>query len=63
MSKQKESIWVNIFGVSFCIAVLYVVIACAVFEFRNPLANRMAVFRDFTDVMQFNKLDKYQYDE
>jgi hypothetical protein len=42
------------------LVLLYPGIAFKVFEWRNPLANRMAFWRDFGAVMRFEKLAVYQ---
>lgn len=39
---------------------LYFSIAVAIFEYRNPKANRMSIIRDFMSIVQFEKLEKYQ---
>lgn len=42
---------------------LYPGIAWMTFQWRNPLANRMAFWRDFGAVMRFEKLAVYQLKE
>ncbi len=39
---------------------MYVAVAFMVFQWRNPLANRMSIYRDFLAVVRFEKLDCYQ---
>ena len=39
---------------------IYLGIVSFIFSYRNPLANRASIFRDFNSVMTFEKLDKYQ---
>lgn len=38
----------------------YAGIAFTVFQWRNPLANKMSFYRDFGSVMRFEKLSGYQ---
>lgn len=38
----------------------YLAIAFAVFQWRNPLANKMSFYRDFGSVMRFEKVPGYQ---
>lgn len=38
----------------------YAGIAFVVFQWRNPLANKMSFYRDFGSVMGFEKLPGYQ---
>lgn len=49
-----------IFGILFILFTFYLAISCAVFEFRNPKANRMFLFRNFSEVLTWQKLDTYQ---
>lgn len=42
------------------IFILYCAVATTVFQYRNPKANDMCIFREFGDVIKFNKLEKYQ---
>ena len=39
---------------------LYVLTAWLVFQWRNPTANEMSFFRDFTDVVTWRTPDRYQ---
>lgn len=39
---------------------LYMAAAWAVFQWRNPTANEMSVFRDFGAVVKWQKLERYQ---
>jgi hypothetical protein len=50
----------NILALLFLTVMLYVGIASTVFQWRNPTANQMSFWRDFSSVMTFKKLDKYQ---
>lgn len=38
----------------------YAGIAFTVFQWRNPTANRLSFYRDFSAVIRFEKLAKYQ---
>lgn len=38
----------------------YCVVAFSIFQYNNPLANRMSFFRDFVAVMRFETLPQYQ---
>jgi hypothetical protein len=42
------------------LALAYIGIASAVFQFRNPTANSFSLYRDFTSVVRFEKLPEYQ---
>lgn len=42
------------------ITVIYLSIAFAVFQWKNPLSNEMSFYRDFKSVITMQKLDKYQ---
>jgi hypothetical protein len=42
------------------IAPLYTSIAFAVFQWRNPLSNEMSFYRDFVEVITWQKLPEYQ---
>ena len=44
-------------------AVAYLMLANAVFSWRNPLANQMSVYRDFANVVTWQKVEKYQADK
>lgn len=48
------------FLIIFIFPIGYLAVACAVFEWQNPKANRMFLFRDFHEVLTFQKLDTYQ---
>lgn len=39
---------------------LYIGIALMVFEYRNPLSNKMSLFRHFKAVMTFKTMNVYQ---
>jgi len=39
----------------------YVGAAFAVFQWRNPCANSMSCLREFSSVMKFEKLQRYQF--
>ena len=41
-------------------ALLYVIVAWFVFQWRNPLSNEMAFFREFVDVVTWQTLVEYQ---
>jgi hypothetical protein len=41
-------------------SLLLALIAWGTFQWRNPLANSMSFFRDFTEVMTWRKLTRYQ---
>jgi hypothetical protein len=41
-------------------ALLYLVSAWLVFQWRNPKANQMSFFRDFKAVVMWQKLERYQ---
>jgi hypothetical protein len=59
MSKlQKALIWV--FLPILTVVIMYIGIACGVFEWRNPLCNEMAFFRHFQSVITFKQLPQYQ---
>lgn len=56
-------------AISFCLiissgllllGVLYFGIASAAFQWNNPKANRLQVFREFSSVIRFEKMEKYQ---
>jgi len=40
---------------------IYMAIARLTFQYRNPLANEMSLYRNFSDVMTWKKLPEYQY--
>jgi hypothetical protein len=42
------------------VAAIYLGIAWAAFQWRNPLANRMSFYRDFGAVVRFEKMPEYQ---
>lgn len=49
--------------VAYCVAfvlIIYLGFAAAIFEWRNPTANRMTLFRELPAVLTFQKLDRYQ---
>ncbi len=46
--------------VVFVSILLYLVVACAVFQWRNPKANRMSLLRHFGKVVTFEKMEEYQ---
>ncbi len=49
------------FIIGFFLAMLvYLSIATVIWEFRNPKANKMTVYTHFSDVIKFNKLEKFQ---
>ena len=61
MSK-KSTIDVIAYGIG-CLLMLgmvYFGIACAVFEFRHPHANRMVVWRHIDVVLAFDVVEEYQ---
>lgn len=67
MKKTTESTadavwrWLRCLVMAFVvIALLYPSIAFAVFQWRNPLSNDMSFFRDFVEVITWQKLPEYQ---
>lgn len=44
----------------FWACMIYAGVAFTVFQWRNPTANRLSFYRDFSAVMRFEKLAKYQ---
>lgn len=42
------------------LCMVYAGVAFTVFQWRNPLANKMSFYRDFGSVMRFEKLPGYQ---
>lgn len=50
----------GIFSVIARLMILFYGMACFVFEWRNPTANKLATMREFYSVVTFKKLDKYQ---
>ena len=42
------------------IAALYMAVAWPVFQWRNPLSNEMSFFRNFIDVVKWEKLPEFQ---
>jgi hypothetical protein len=48
------------FHVAFVAACLYLLVAWAAFQWQNPTANQMSIYRDFASVIFWEKLDKYQ---
>lgn len=40
--------------------IVYLAFASAVWQWRNPLANRMTVFTEFRSVISLKKLPEYQ---
>jgi hypothetical protein len=46
----------------FCV-MIFLGIAGAVFEWRNPLCNSMAFFRHFPSVIKFERLPQFQYEK
>lgn len=40
--------------------ILYVAVAWPSFQWRNPKANQMSFYRDFTSVMTWRRLPEYQ---
>lgn len=47
-------------GLTLILFFLYMAFATFVFEWRNPKANRMSLVREFTHVVKFEKMEKYQ---
>ena len=41
-------------------AIIWMSVAWPVFQWRNPIANNMSFFRDFSAVVTLQKLDRYQ---
>jgi hypothetical protein len=39
---------------------LYLALSCAVFSYKNPKANSMSLFREFSDVVHWKTVEKYQ---
>lgn len=56
---MKEDIKVIAGGLCM-VGIVYLAIAWPVFQWRNPLANKMSFFRDFADVVTWQKLPGYQ---
>jgi hypothetical protein len=55
MVRTKTWIMVMIYTVS-----AYGGVAFTVFQWRNPLANKMTFWTEFVAVMRYEKLDRYQ---
>jgi uncharacterized membrane protein len=62
MSKRNEVVSTFLLGLAVAIG-LYTGVAWFVFEWRNPLCNETAFYRNFTSVMSFKRLPQYQHDE
>ena len=57
MTSKHVGLWLLV------IVAIYVWGAWGVFCWRNPTANEMSFFRDFSHVVTLSKLEKYQVDE
>lgn len=49
-----------ILAVIYLLAFFYIAIACTVWEFRNPKANKTTLLTEFKHVICFEKLPRYQ---
>jgi hypothetical protein len=43
-----------------CLWLIYMVIFCIPWYFRNPKANGMTIFHEGTHVLRFHRVDEYQ---
>lgn len=60
MKGDLQALGLLLLLVLFSLGSVYITVAAAAFEWRNPKANRMCVFRDFHGVVMFEKMEKYQ---
>jgi hypothetical protein len=51
---------ITLIKIMFFLCMAYAGFAFMVFQWRNPLANKMSFYRDFVSVMRFEKLPGYQ---
>ena len=59
--RRRENSWTYIIIYLFVwLCIVYCTVATLIFEYKNPLSNKMAFFGDFLDVMSYEKLAKYQ---
>ena len=61
MNESDDMGWVQ-FGLILLLLVgsVYIGVAWFVFEWRNPLCNELALYRDFGAVVRFEKVPEYQ---
>ena len=58
--KKLQTRWSEIVIAIAILAIMYFAVVSFIFSYRNPLSNRTAIFRDFHEVMTFQKVDVYQ---
>jgi hypothetical protein len=57
---KKNSVSFPYLEIALCAVFLYVGIAWAAFQWRNPTSNQMSFYRDFWSVITWEQMDKYQ---
>lgn len=50
----------NLLSVVYILAFTWIALACTIWEFRNPKANKTTLLTEFKHVIRFEKLPRYQ---
>jgi len=56
---MNENLYLILMSVTL-VAMIFFSVVITAFEYRNPLSNKMALFRNFKEVVTFQKMDCYQ---
>jgi hypothetical protein len=57
----RTQLLIRFVRLGFALPLIYVGIAFTVFQWRNPIANGMSIYRDFGAVVTWQKLERYQF--